>query len=97
MLLIFFSLTVSTVVLFAGACNKPVYDVLAPWKKKDYEQLFFCFVLLVLSVIVFACNRLRQSPILLGKMKSYVKHPNFHSLWDLATALLTVATKYALT
>ena len=28
--------------------------------------------------------------------KSYVKHPNFHSVWDLATALLTVATKYAL-
>ena len=27
--------------------------------------------------------------------KSYVEHPNFHPLRELATALLTAATKYA--
>ena len=66
-----FSSTVSTVVLFACPFNKPVYDVLAPWKKKNYEQLvlYFCFVSFVLNVIVLAYNRLKQGLILLGKMK----------------------------
>ena len=72
MLLILFSVTVSTVVLFACAFNEPIYDVLAPWKKKNYERfvLSFCFVSFVLGVIVFAYNILKQSPILVGKMKS---------------------------
>ena len=46
-MLLIFSLTVSTV-LFTCVFNKPVYDALAPWKKKEIwtscNFFLFCFV-----------------------------------------------------
>ena len=75
LLLIFFSLTVSPVVLFAYTFNEPVYGEFSPWRKKNYErlmdyELFFCFVSFILNVIVFVYNGLKQNLILFGKMKS---------------------------
>ena len=65
MIVVIFSLAVSTVVLFTCVFSKPVYDILVHSKKK---KLWTCnFASFVLNVIVFLSNGLKQSFILFGK------------------------------
>ena len=63
---IFFSLAVSTVVLFTCVFSKPVYDILVHSKKKKLWTTC-TFASFVLNVIVFLSNGLKQSFILFGK------------------------------
>ena len=66
MIVIFFSLAVSTVVLFTCVFSKPVYDILVHSKKKKLWTTC-TFASFVLNVIVFLSNGLKQSFILFGK------------------------------
>ena len=54
-----------TVALFTSVFTEPVYDALAPWKKKKKELLviYFCFVSFVLNVFVFVYKGLKQKLI----------------------------------
>ena len=63
---IFFSLAVSTAVLFTCVFSKPVYDILVHSKKKKLWTTC-TFASFVLNVIVFLSNGLKQSFILFGK------------------------------
>ena len=63
---IFFSLAVSTVVLFTCVFSKPFYEILAHSKKKKLWTTC-TFASFVLNVIVFLSNGLKQSFILFGK------------------------------
>ena len=64
MIVVLFSLAVSTFALFTCVFTQPVYEVLPPWKKKKhYERpvLSFCFISFLLNVIVFVYNGLNKT------------------------------------
>ena len=85
MLLISFSLVVSTVILFTCVFNEPVYKVLALWKKKIYyEQLVpsFCFASLIFNAMVFVFNGLKESHILSGKNEVIALHKIIQNIWS---------------
>ena len=66
---IFFSLVVSTVVLFTRVFSKPVYDVLVHSKKKKIWTTC-TFASFGLNFIVFLSNGLKQSLFFLEKIRS---------------------------
>ena len=85
MLLISFSLVVSTVISITCVFNEPVYKVLTLWKKQIYyEQLVpsFCFASLVFNAMVFVFNELKQSHILSGKNEVIALHKIIQNIWS---------------
>ena len=76
MLLIFFSLEVCNVVLFICVFKESVYDVLAPWKKKENINeiyflvfFFFCFFLFWMLLFLFTMDKIK--PYYANKAQSF--------------------------